>query len=111
MQALHKRYGLDAVQQAPIYLDLFFDYRRKNLSLTDYVLGFQQAYDEANIHCGLTINDIGLTHLFLKHSMISESHQHDYLLQLGGDRSRYRELKDIVLRMAKQKEGGKQVFP
>ena len=72
-KALETRYGLEVTEQAPIYLDLFFDFRRRSLSLQDYVLGFQQAYEEANAHCGLHINDIGLSHWFLKYSGISQA--------------------------------------
>ena len=95
-------------------LDVFFDQHCGNLPLQLFLTQFDLKYQDANQRAGLAINDVGLSHLMLSASGISEKTIDDVKLQMQGDMSRFNEIKAIVSRLTKNQQAAntdpKQVF-
>ena len=107
---LVERYGLDDQDSVTVALDHFFSFRRNNLALQEYVNEFTGRYDEAESAAGLQINQVGLSHLLLNNSGLSDKAKDDLKMRLDGDTSRYTELKKLILRMARAPEREKQAY-
>ena len=108
---LVERYGLDDQDTVTVALDHFFDYRRGDLSLQEYVNEFVIRYDDAEAKGGLQMNSVGLAHLMLKFSGISDKAK-DYLkLRVDGNLEKYETLRTLMLRMARAPEKEKYAYP
>ena len=110
MAVLIERYGLDTQDSVTVALDNFYDIRRNNLSLQEYVNEFVVRYDDAEATAGLQINNIGLAHLLLRGSILGEKAKDDLKLRLDGDMSRYEDLRTLLQRMARAPDREKQAY-
>ena len=107
LRALGKEYDKDEFDVAGNSLDEFFDHRRKG-SLLTYIHDFEAKYSEAASKAGLTINDVGRSHLLLKYSGIDKHRKGDLLLKIDGDWSRYQTLQVYMIRLAKHEDAVKE---
>lgn len=110
LRILLSRYGLNDQDKTTTALDHFFDLRRGRFSLLDYISEFQLRYDDAETLAGLNINDVGKTHLFLRHSGLPETKQDDFKMQLHGDLSRYNDMIGLVTKLAHSPDGEKMLL-
>ena len=104
LKILQDRYGLDEQDTVGVALDHFFDYARTHQGLQEYINDFAQRYDDAEQKAGLSINAVGLSHLLLKRSGLSDKSKDDVKLQLGGRLDNYEALRTLLLRMARSPE-------
>ena len=100
MNALNTEFGVSTQDLASQALESFTEFRQANLSLLDYITQFRLVFDEACTQSGLAMNNVGKTHFFFKYSNLTGKQKHDFLLQIGGDRSRYEDLMSIISRFA-----------
>ena len=107
---LVERYGLDDQDTVTVALDHFFKFRREGLPLQEFVNEFVTRYDEAESKAGLQINNVGLCHLMLDYSNISDKSKDDLKLRVDGDISQYEQIKTLMLRMAKAPEREKLAY-
>ena len=82
-------------------LDHSFDFKRHNLSLQEYLNEFTLRYDDAETKTNLQINEIGKTHLLLRHSELSSKIIDDIKLKMNGDLSRYTEMSQLLHRLSR----------
>ena len=101
MAQLQERYGMDTQDTTTATLETFFDLRRSNLPLQEYLNEFQLRYDDAEDKAGLQINDIGKTHLLLKYIDLPPKLLDDIKLKVSGDMSRYHEIVKLLHRLSK----------
>ena len=99
-QALTTEFGISLQDLTAQSLEAFSEFRQGNLSTMDYLTQWRLVFDESCFHSGLQINAVGKTHFLLKASNLSPKQKHDFLLQIGGDRSRFEDLVQIISRFA-----------
>ena len=75
---------------------------RGSSSLADYCTAFLVRLETAAEKAGLLINNVGKTHLFLKHAGLTTKFIDDIYLKINGDREQFQEVYNIVQRTAKQ---------
>ena len=102
MEEFKKAYAKLDVDDNLRTLDAFFDLSRGQESLMDYCTAWSKKYTKAHQLTGLAMNDIGKTHLFLKHAGLATRFIDDVMLKVDGDRSRFDDILGIVIRTAKQ---------
>jgi hypothetical protein len=83
-------------------LDKFFEVRRGNSTLQEFLINFREKYDDAESKAGLTISRIALTHLLFKWSGLPSRRIADIKLHFNGDLSRFDEIYSMLHRIAKQ---------
>ena len=101
LRELTRRYGADEQQTVGAAIDTFLDLRRGRMSLLEYIAEHDYTFGEALSLGGLQVNDVGRSHLLLKHSGLEPSKQEHLRLLIGQDLNRYDELKGHMERMAK----------
>ena len=106
IQRLQTDFGIHDQDQSTICLDSFFDLRREpgRMSLSQYLADWRLLYDEAEELAGLSINNIGKTHLFLRQSGLNPTAVANFKLQINGDLNRFEDLFQIIGRFAKHED-------
>ena len=67
--------------------------------MDSYVTFSDLTYDDAHTSAGLTINDVGRSYFLLNGAGPTDRQTFDYMLRIGGDLTRFRELKTLMLRL------------
>ena len=67
LEVLARHYGIEPEAQTAQHIDDFLDLRRGSKDLNTYLVEFDYRYDHARSSAGLVINNVGLSHLLLKH--------------------------------------------
>ena len=102
LDALQAAYGEEEQDVQGLALDRFYNLWRGNGNLADYCTAFKIRYETAEEKAGLSINSVGLTHLFLSHDGLHPKFIDDIYLKVDGDRSLFGRIYNLVMRTAKQ---------
>ena len=102
LEMLKNTQELHDQDRASVVLDQFLEMRRGQEDLLTFVNGFVMAYEEAQEHAGLTVNNVGLSHMLLSRCGLPQKKIDDILLHVGGDREQYDVIRSLTSRMAKQ---------
>ena len=99
MKGLYELHDQDRVG---IVLDAYFDCRRGNSDLPQWIAQQEMAFDDAVEEGGLQMNAVGRSHFLLKNSDLAEKKLDDVKLHVGGDLSQYPAIRGLLMRMGKQ---------
>ena len=69
MALLCEKYGTEVQEQVTQDIDDFLDLRRGRHSLLEYLIEWKHRYDHARVSSGFALNDVGRSHILLKHCM------------------------------------------
>ena len=89
LQILDQQYGQLVTDMKGQALDKFFDIHRGNNTLHDYCTAFRLRYEAAQDQAGLFINEVCMTHLFLKNAGITNKYYDEILMKVDFDRSNF----------------------
>jgi len=101
IRTLQNKYGTESQDQQAQDIDDFFDLRRGRHSLLEHLIEFDHRYDHARTSSGLTINNIGLAHMLLKHCMVDHQTKAHVRLLVNNDLNRLDDIKGHLQRLAK----------
>jgi len=91
-------YGTHIQDQSIQSLETFFTFERGNLSTHDYMQMWNMCFQDAEEHGGLQLNNVGKSFLLLWKSGLSVKEIYDYRMQVGGDLSRFEDIRAIINR-------------
>ena len=98
---LKTKYGATDQDQQSVDLDDFLDLRRGRHTLQDYLIEFEHRYDKAGSSSGLVINEVGRSHMLLKHCQIDGRTRGQLMLLVNHDLNRYDDIFSHLQRIAK----------
>ena len=101
VQALMKAYQMHDDDRETELLDEFFDHRRGNQTLLDYLVGFDMKFEEARNRANLGMTNNCKTHLLFKWSGLHPRRVSDIKLHVEGDTKRYDQIYSLLMRTAK----------
>ena len=96
LNALQVAYGQVEQDLQGQALEGFFELYRGSLSVAECCTGFQIRFETAEQLAGLQLNNVGKTHLSLKHAGLSQKFIDGVYLKVDGDRNRFNEVYQIV---------------
>jgi hypothetical protein len=101
IRVLQHSYGADDQQVTVSTIDMFLDLRRGRSSLLEYLNEAEHLYNEANSIGGFVLNDVGRSHMLLKHAGLDASRRDHIMLVVGNDLGQFQAIKGHLERLAK----------
>ena len=96
LEGLEIEYGLDAEDRTIAALGSFFNSRRGNQSMEQYISMHELAFDEAVTDAGLQMNAVGRSWFLMQGSGLSDAQLNDFKLRIDGDLTRYQDLRNLL---------------
>ena len=103
LDLLRKEFAPEIQDQSVSSLEAFFslDRNQTNMTMPEFITAFNLMYADAANLAQMQMNNVCKSFLLLSKSGLTQKQKHEYLLQIGGDLSRYAELESVLLRFGK----------